>query len=381
MPPTGSGLPALGEEHVPPGEARSIQIVTDACVQMMEVNASPVPRQQHGKGHGVVSAVLHVAPDVDPSLRHGILREPRSFRAVIRFSNGGQSDDRKKDAHGLALKVFGVEGQKVLDDERNATTQDFVFMDHETFFMRDAATYADFAIALQNGTRRARTWFGGHLPKSAQGLVIGIHLFRKFFFRHAAEFGFIQQVRSEPPASPLETQYHSVTPARLGPHAVRWALVPRPLSTPIAVAPGDASDRDDRLRAVMVAQLLEHSAAFDVFVQRQTDPVAMPVEDPTVAWDLAAAPLQRVGTLDIPAQVFDTPHKRRAGDALSFTPWHSLLDHRPLGGISRVRRAVYQVVAEKRRELNGQPVAEPGDSWFDEVWEAQGAVTPGQAAG
>jgi hypothetical protein len=370
-------MPALGEEYVPAGEARSIQIVADACLQMMETDKSPVPRQQHGKGHGVVSALFHVASDVHPELRHGILREPRSYRALIRFSNGRQTDDRKKDAHGLALKLFGVEGPKILDDERDATTQDFIFMDHGTFFIRDAATYAEFAIALQNGTRRARTWFGGHLPAKVQALVIFVHLFRKFLLRHSAERGFIQKVRSDPPVSPLEAHYFSVTPAKLGPHAVRWSLVPRPLATPIPPTPDDAPDRSDRLRAAMAAHLRVHSATFEVFVQRQTNAVTMPVEDPTVAWDELAAPLYRVGTLEVPVQEFDTPHKRAAGDGLSFTNWHSLPEHRPLGGISRVRRAVYQTVAARRRELNGQPLREPDAAWLDEVWDASGTPTAG----
>ncbi len=383
MSPTGSGSPALGEELVPAGELRSIQVVTDACLKMMDVDKSPVPRQQHAKGHGVVAARFHVAPDVNPDLRHGILSEPRTYRALVRFSNGRQTDDRKKDAHGLALKLFGVEGPKVLDDERSATTQDFIFMDHGTFFIRDAASYAEFAAALLSGTRRSQSWWARPLPDSVKQLIVGVHLFRKFLMRHSAERGFIQKVRSDPPVSPLETQYFSVTPAKLGPHAVRWSLMPRPLSEPIAAHAGEALDPDDKLRAAMVAHLRQRSATFDVFVQPHTDPVTMPVEDPTVAWDELVAPVYHVGTIEIPVQDFDTSQKRLAGDGLSFTNWHCLPEHRPLGGINRVRRAVYQTVAARRRELNGQVIAEPSEEWLDTVWEAaaSAAASPTPGAG
>ncbi len=371
--PNPSRIPALGEERVPPGEDRDIQVVAGVCLTMMGAEP-PVARQQHGKGHGCVAARFHVAEDVHPDLRHGILATPNTFNAIIRFSNGRQTDDRKKDAHGLAMKLFGVDGAKVLDAERDATTQDLIFMDHETFFIRDAASYAEFARALGNGTRRANSSWAKLLPAKLRPLIVAIHLFRNFFRTHKAEKGFIQKVRSAPTSSPLEDRYFSVTPAKLGPHAVRWSLVPVPLAGPISPSAGPVAQQDG-LREGMVRHLAEQDAWFVVFVQRQTDPVSMPVEDPTAAWDELAAPLYRVGTVEIPRQIFDTPHKRAVGDGLSFTNWHCLPEHRPLGGISRVRRVVYETVAARRRELNGQSTTEPGDDWLERVW----AQDPGAA--
>ena len=369
--------PPLGEELVPPGEEAAIQTVADVCAELMDDAARPVARQQHSKGHGCVRARFVVAPDVHADLRHGILATPRGFDAIIRFSNGRQTDDRNKDAHGLAMKLFGVTGPKVLDATRDATTQDLVFMDHGTFFIRDALDYAEFATALRNGTRRSRSRWLAPLGSKVQALVVGVHLFRKFFLKHSAEKGFIQKVRSAPPVSPLQSRYFSVTPAKLGPHAVRWSLDPRPLSAPIA--PGPSDDGEHRLRAAMVRHLRQQTAAFEVYVQRQTDPVTMPVEDPTVAWDELVSPRYRVGTIEIPVQEFDTPHKRASGDALAFTNWHCLPEHRPLGGISRVRRAVYDVTAARRRALNGQPTTEPADDWLNAVWESGAAKAPGSA--
>ena len=137
-------------------------------------------------------------------------------------------------------------------------------------------------------------------------------------------------------------------------------------------------DRDDpnRLRNVMVAQLAKDAFEFDLYVQRQTDPVSMPVEDPTVGWDALVAPEYHVGSVYVPVQEFDTPRKRALGDGLSFTIWHCLPAHRPLGGINRIRRAVYQAASARRRALNGQQDAEPGDNWMRDVWEghARGAT-------
>ena len=50
---------------------------------------------------------------------------------------------------------------------------------------------------------------------------------------------------------------------------------------------------------------------------------------------------------------------------LSFTPWHSLPQHRPLGAVNRVRRTVYESVSKKRHALNQTPRKEPtGDEAF-----------------
>jgi hypothetical protein len=85
----------------------------------------------------------------------------------------------------------------------------------------------------------------------------------------------------------------------------------------------------------------------------------MPIEDASVEWDQVAAPLRKVATINIPAQEFDTPERHEFGDDLSFTPWHSLPAHRPLGGINRARRATYEAVSRRRHELNGAPRREP----------------------
>jgi prostaglandin-endoperoxide synthase 2 len=65
-----------------------------------------------------------------------------------------------------------------------------------------------------------------------------------------------------------------------------------------------------------------------------------------------------VARLIIPSQGFDTAG-RAFGENLSFSPWHGLDAHRPLGGINRVRRTVYQTISRVRHEINGVPGAEP----------------------
>jgi len=67
----------------------------------------------------------------------------------------------------------------------------------------------------------------------------------------------------------------------------------------------------------------------------------------------------------IPQQEFDSPAQREFCDNLSMTPWHALPEHRPLGGVNRVRRTVYTTISKLRHEANNAPRREPtGDETF-----------------
>ena len=74
----------------------------------------------------------------------GIFVPGRSYKAWIRFSNGNEDAtraDAKGDARGMAIKLLGVPGEKILSDERDAQTQDFIMINHPVFFIDDAASY------------------------------------------------------------------------------------------------------------------------------------------------------------------------------------------------------------------------------------------------
>jgi hypothetical protein len=94
-------------------------------------------------------------------------------------------------------------------------------------------------------------------------------------------------------------------------------------------------------------------------VQFQTDAVKMPVEDPSVEWDEAASPFVTVATLRIPRQTFDSEPQMTYCEALSFTPWHSLPEHRPIGGVNRIRKVVYERASTLRHTANNVPRREP----------------------
>jgi hypothetical protein len=95
---------------------------------------------------------------------------------------------------------------------------------------------------------------------------------------------------------------------------------------------------------------------FEFLVQLQTDAKKMPIEDTTIEW---TSPFHRVGTITSPAQDVRSPEQASLAEHLSFTPWHTLAEHRPLGGINRIRRSAYEASSAVRHQLNGVADKEP----------------------
>jgi hypothetical protein len=153
--------------------------------------------------------------------------------------------------------------------------------------------------------------------------------------------------------NPLTNAYWSAVPYRLGPHAVKYSAQSTNLFPPVK--------RRTRnfLREAMAEYLKVADAYFDFMVQVQTDADKMPIEDSTIEWDEKVSPFIKVATIRIPRQKFDSAAQREFAENLSYTPWHSLPDHQPLGGMNRARRMVYQAGSELRHKMNRAPQEEP----------------------
>jgi hypothetical protein len=77
----------------------------------------------------------------------------------------------------------------------------------------------------------------------------------------------------------------------------------------------------------------------------------MPVEDVSVEWDEAVSRPIPVATLTIGVQDVDSSEGRALAEAcetMAFSPWNALAGHRPMGGINRLRQAVYLASQAKR---------------------------------
>ena len=366
----------------------SVNHAVDASRQLLDTDERPVRRDQHPKQHGCIRARFVVAKNLRHEHRQGLFEHAKVYDAWIRFSNGGQRDDRKPDAHGMALKLMGVEGQKVLASERDATTQDFVLVDNPTFFIRDALEYAQFSdVLLKARGKKASSIY------SALGLIVSgpiqslltLALLSLFQWRLPTFFRLIK-FASKRIANPITTRYWSTTPFKFGETCMKFSAVPAefpggpPAEGPAgdsyealidflgpAVAEKPAATRPkgnspDYLREALVRTLALRGTVFLFQVQLFKDDSTTPIDDPTVEWPEEAAAFQTVAWIWIPKQVFDTGPQMAFGENLSFTPWHAIPAHEPLGEINKVRKDVYSKLSELRHRLNGIQQREPNSN-------------------
>jgi hypothetical protein len=326
--------PNADGEVIPADEAASIAFVSSslqASVKAVQAKEGHAFRDAHRKAHGCVAAKFTVLGGLAPQLAVGLFAQPATYDAVIRYSNGSQStDDTKGDARGMAVKVIGVPGPKLLDDEAGASTQDFLLMNSNVFFVKDAKGYVSFQKALNGGALSLAGWFATHAFNEGATLL---------------------RIQGQKVSNPLNVRYFSPVPNKLGSQQMKVSATPCAGSTFQGASTGP-----DLLRENLQATLSQHGACFDLAVQLRTDPLKMPIEDATVEWKEAASPFIKVARIDIPSQQAE---QGEACEVRSFTPWHSLPEHRPLGGIQRVRKAVYQDISVLRHQLNGQPRTEP----------------------
>jgi hypothetical protein len=88
----------------------------------------------------------------------------------------------------------------------------------------------------------------------------------------------------------------------------------------------------------------------------------MPIENNAVYWPPRLSPRIPAATLRIPKQKFDSPVQLEFARVLSYNPWHSVPEHRPLGNQSRARLRLYKELSTYRQTMNRAPHVEPNGS-------------------
>jgi len=140
-------------EVIPEGEAARLDALAKRLLGPGKLHGRPLHRK--------ALAALHARFEVSEAprdLRHGLFAEPGSYDAFVRFSSGaGQArPDRVPDVRGLAVKILGVTGRKVIPGLETATTQDFLAILSPTFPFKDPAAFVDIAVASRRGKQKWR---------------------------------------------------------------------------------------------------------------------------------------------------------------------------------------------------------------------------------
>lgn len=324
--------PLLNKESIPPNEARDTKKLIELIQKKMEKDyAKPLmKRGAHAKQHGCVKGIFIVDPKLPQELQVGIFKLPQSYPVWVRFSNSSPDvqSDQSRDMRGMAIKLANVEGETLLKDATALYTQDFILLSNPVL---PVGTVKNFTKLVENSVNGHLFWFfispiDSHLRE--------LTLFIKGTKVHH---------------NPLDLNYWSTTPYLFGTQTVKYSV--RPSSDNTKKLENSLTPKD-ALREIMKQQLEKQGASFDFMVQFQNNAESMPIEDASVEWSEKASVPRKVATLHLPPQSFDSEAQETACENLSFSPWHALKEHRPLGGINRARKDIYDVLSKLRHQKN-----------------------------
>jgi hypothetical protein len=302
-------------------------------------------RAVHAKGHGCLTGTFTVIDHGHPEFKHGVFKEPKAHDVVIRYSNGDGppgSDADKTISVGMAFKLLNIPDTKLLGALQTENSVDFLMTNHANFIVRDVREFADVIDGREKGLLEKV----GAVVVAHKGLLQRLHVNKK---------------------DPLVTPYWSNLPFKLNDVVIKYLV--KPESCPGETNTGEVliskkeSKDPDFLTTAVYSHARRHSACFGFYLQKQASAQLSPVEDAFVIWPENGY-LTRVATLQIPAQEPNENLKflsplNRSGQAgkdicqnLSFSPWNTTTDLKPLSSLNRARRVVYELSTAMRRDIN-----------------------------
>lgn len=342
-------------ETIPPGETEDIQRVIAALQALLLRSHAKTGRftaDVHVKTHGYADGEFRVLPNLPGELAQGMFEHECIYQAKVRFSNAASraQSDVVPDGRGMAFKVLGVTGERVLPDDQRDPTQDFVMINYPVFF---ASNVQDF-LRLEQVVVQA----DDNLFAKFQGVLTGgdwnpLHW-------HWRELLTGARIAGQLPAHPASHTYFSMAPIRYGNYVAKYRVKPA----------GDRHDsylklvqrlgtQADALRLALEETLRTQQVLFEFQVQLRTSERTMPIEDASSEWPESESPFRTVAHLSLPRQEIAVLRHQAAYQNLAFNVWHALAAHRPLGGINRVRRLAYEVSSAWRRQPAAMNLAAP----------------------
>lgn len=308
-------------------------------IQRARAAGASARRALHAKANCGLEGELTILGDLPRHARAGLFARPATYRAYVRYSNGdGRCQaDAIGDVRGLAVKVLGVEGKKVIPGMEQEKTQDLLFIRTPAIPFRNADEFVAVVSAAQQS----------HL------LLLPRVLARLGFGRTFELMPQLSRGLKAPTLSLASAPYYSAVPVRCGDYAVRYALTPH--DSPQLAALGSP----DALHEELAGRLAKDPVVYDLRLQFFVDETATPIEDASVEWKEADAPYVTVGRLTLPVQDVDGAHGKKVAERvemLAFDPWHALETHRPLGNVMRARNHAYRLSTDERgaaREPDG----------------------------
>jgi len=336
------------------------QVIDELAATMQKISATfgdrarHASRAVHAKSHGLLKGELHVLDNLAEPYRQGIFARPSTYGVAMRFSTipGDILADSISTPRGLGLKIIGIGGAEMVPEHAGQNTQDFVLVNSRGFGAPDSAAFLKQVQLLEKhaGDSQALKQAVSTVARAAEVTV------EAFGGKSALLTTF-----GHPETNLLGDNYSSQAPMRYGNYIAKISLEPASANlkelTDKSIHVGD---NFSALRDLIVDFFKTESAEWEVKVQLCTDLEKMPIEDLSVEWDEKESPYVPVGRVVVPAQNAYSPARQVYFDELlSFSPWHSTVEHQPLGNVMRARRKAYPMVTKYRHSANGRELVEP----------------------
>ena len=317
-------------------------------------------RGAHAKTLGVVRAEVEFLADVPAPYAQGIYSTPGRHGVLMRFSSA--NNHLGPDAHlgpvmGLAIKMFDIDGTKLVDDEPDCRTFDLVMKNSPFFVANTARKY----LVLQEIGNDA----GQYLARGKDGFrdfladfLTGKGTFEQSDWAWEELFAYVKTATQTPVRNPLVPPYWSMGAVRHGDYVAKVRVAPTEDSLErVTHRELDLTSAPDVFGPALAEELAARAYEFDLQIQLCADLERMPVNDTTVEWPESISPFVTVGRIHLPAQRISETDNDKA-DALAFNQWRVTAEHRPLGEIMQVRK-IYSTSARVRRQINHQSETEP----------------------
>lgn len=309
-------------------------------------------RSVHAKPHGLIRGKLTINNNLPDYLQQGIFAAENTYAVVMRFSTspGDIMHDSVSTPRGVAIKVLGVEGERLTGDP-TSRTQDFLMVNGPAFLKPDAKSFLTSLKLLAKTTDKAEG-----LKKVLSAALRGTE---KIIESVGGESPTIKSMGGHPETNILGETFFTQVPVLYGKYMAKLSLVPvAPELTALKDAPLE-DGKENGIREAVSKFFKTHTAKWELRVQLCTDIEAMPIEDASVVWPEDQSPYIAVATLEAAPQVsWDDATFPQIEDRLTFSPWNGVLDHRPLGSVMRARRHAYESSSTFRKQFNGCPMGE-----------------------
>lgn len=339
--------PARWTETIPPGEDALFERYGEKLRDLQRAYGAKrsLGRALHYKSHGGFRGELRTHGDLPAWAKVGVFASETTLPAYVRFSNGAGrwQRDRADDVRGVAVKLVGVPGRKLIPGMEDAKTQDFLAIHAPRSVFATPEEFVGVVSAVAGNPLLI-------LPR-----IISVAGFGRTF----AMLGELKKSFEGGNVTMAKRTFYSALPIRWGEAAVKYALVPRETPDGDASAPGD----DNHMATDLASRLARGAMTYELRIQAFVDEATTPIEDPTRVWDDSASPWVTVATLTIVKQDARTPEGEKLAkyvETLSFDPWHAPEEFRPLGAMMRARAKAYKHSAIERKSA---PEPDGTETW------------------